>query len=89
MHHMLRSRGCKVFKVQLYESNARVVLLRILNSDWLQHVRSVWGVYYVRKEIKSWPTFTVASRSEVNSRLRLDLTKGGNNFTLFPNKKQS
>ena len=38
----------KVFRVQLYKNNARALLSRILsilNSDWLQHVRSVRGVY--------------------------------------------
>ena len=34
--------------VQLYKNNARALLLRILsilNLDWLQHARSVRGVY--------------------------------------------
>ena len=38
----------KVFGVQLYKNNARVLLSRILcilNSDWLQHARSLRGVY--------------------------------------------
>ena len=37
-----------VFGVQLYKNNARVLLLRILsilNSDWLQHARSVCKAY--------------------------------------------
>ena len=44
----------KMFGVQLYKNNARVLLLRILsilNLDWLQHARSVRGVY----EIDIWP----------------------------------
>ena len=38
----------EVFGVQLYKNNARVLLsriLNILNLDWLQHARSVRGVY--------------------------------------------
>ena len=38
----------EMFGVQLYKNNARALLLRILsilNLDWLQHVRSVRGVY--------------------------------------------
>ena len=38
----------KMFGVQLYKNNARALLLRILsilNLDWLQHARSVRGVY--------------------------------------------
>ena len=38
----------EMFGVQLYKNNARALLLRILsilNSDWLQHARSVRGVY--------------------------------------------
>ena len=37
-----------MFAVQLYKNNARVLLSRILsilNTDWLQHLRSVRGVY--------------------------------------------
>ena len=37
-----------VFRVELYKNNARDLLSRILsilNSDWLQHVRSVRGMY--------------------------------------------
>ena len=37
-----------MFGVQLYKNNARVLLsciLSILNSDWLQHARSVRGMY--------------------------------------------
>ena len=40
----------KVFGVQLYKNNARALLsciLCILNSDWLQHARSIRGVYYL------------------------------------------
>ena len=39
---------CEVFGVQLYKNNARALLsciLSIPNSDWLQHARSVPGVY--------------------------------------------
>ena len=38
----------EIFGVQLYKNNARVLLSRILsilNLDWLQHARSVRGVY--------------------------------------------
>ena len=48
MHLTLRSLAHKVFGVQLYKYNARALLspiLDILNSDWLQHVHSVRGVY--------------------------------------------
>ena len=48
MHPTLRSGARNVFRVQLYKNNARAVLLRIysiINSDWLQHVCSVHGVY--------------------------------------------
>ena len=48
MHPTLRSRARKVFGVQLYKSNARALLSRILsivNPDWLQHARNVREVY--------------------------------------------
>ena len=38
----------EMFGVQLYRNNARALLLRtlsVLNLDWLQHARSVRGVY--------------------------------------------
>ena len=38
----------QMFGVQLYKNNARALLSRILsilNLDWLQHARSVRGVY--------------------------------------------
>ena len=38
----------EMFGVQLYKNNAHALLLRILsilNLDWLQHARSVRGVY--------------------------------------------
>ena len=38
----------EMFGVQLYKNNARALLARILsilNLDWLQHARSVRGVY--------------------------------------------
>ena len=35
----------EIFGVQLYKNNARALLSRILNLDWLQHARSVRGVY--------------------------------------------
>ena len=37
-----------MFRVQLYKNNARALLSRILsilNLDWLQHARSIRGVY--------------------------------------------
>ena len=46
----------EMFGVQLYKNNARALLSRILsilNLDWLQHARSVRGVYeYVRLSSK-------------------------------------
>ena len=45
---MLASALREMFGVQLYKNNARALLSRILsilNLDWLQHVRSVRGVY--------------------------------------------
>ena len=45
---MLASALREMFGVQLYKNNARALLsriLRILNLDWLQHARSVRGVY--------------------------------------------
>ena len=44
----LASALCEMFGVQLYKNNARALLSRILsilNLDWLQHERSVRGVY--------------------------------------------
>ena len=41
---------CEMFGVQLYKNNARALLSRILsilNLDWLQHARSVRGVYEI------------------------------------------
>ena len=41
----------EMFGVQLYKNNARALLSRILsilNLDWLQHARSVRGVYEVK-----------------------------------------
>ena len=35
----------EMFRVQLYKNNAHALLSRILNLDWLQHARSVRGVY--------------------------------------------
>ena len=38
----------EMFGVQLYKNNARALfsrILSILNLDWLQHARSVRGVY--------------------------------------------
>ena len=45
---MLASALREMFGVQLYKNNARALLSRILsilNLDWLQHARSVRGVY--------------------------------------------
>ena len=45
---MLVSALHEMFGVQLYKNNARALLSRILgilNLDWLQHARSVRGVY--------------------------------------------
>ena len=63
MHPTLRSRAHNVFGVQLHKNNARALLLRILsilNSDWLQHARSVRGVY--EYEIKHKATITACSQ---------------------------
>ena len=41
----------EMFGVQLYKNNARALLSRILsilNLDWLQHARSVRGVYELK-----------------------------------------
>ena len=51
---MLESALREMFGVQLYKNNARALLSRILsilNLDWLQHARSVRGVY---ESILSW-----------------------------------
>ena len=48
MHATLHLHAHNVFGVQLYKNNARTLLshiLSIVNSDWLQHARSVRGVY--------------------------------------------
>ena len=40
----------EMFGVQLYKNNTRALFLRILsilNLDWLQHARSVRGVYEI------------------------------------------
>ena len=40
----------EMFEVQLYKNNAHTLLSRILsilNLDWLQHARSVRGVYEI------------------------------------------
>ena len=52
----------EMFGVQLYKNNARVLLssiLKILNSDWLQHARSVRGVYEIYIYIYIWLIFIV------------------------------
>ena len=49
----------EMFGVQLYKNNARALLSRILsilNLDWLQHARSVRGVYECTV-IYFFPTF--------------------------------
>ena len=41
----------EMFGVQLYKNNARVLLsciLSVLNFDWLQHARSIRGVYEIQ-----------------------------------------
>ena len=50
----------EMFGVQLYKNNARALLLRILsilNLDWLQHARSVRGVYEFQVRNESLTTF--------------------------------
>ena len=52
-----RSRARKVFGVQLSKNNARALLSRIssiVNPDWLQHARSVRGVYEYYANIRSY-----------------------------------
>ena len=47
VNHPFASALCEVF-VQVYKNDARALLLHslsIVNSDWLQHARSIWGVY--------------------------------------------
>ena len=48
----------EMFGVQLYKNNARALLSRILsilNLDWLQHARSVRGVYECKmKDDMQW-----------------------------------
>ena len=55
----------EMFGVQLYKNNARALLSRILsilNLDWLQHARSVRGVYeylvidkhHISLNVKEW-----------------------------------
>ena len=46
----------EMFGVQLYKNNAHALLSRILsilNLDWLQHARSVRGVYEIILTLKS------------------------------------
>ena len=48
----------EMFGVQLYKNNARALLSRILsilNLDWLQHARSVRGVYEINSLKKVSP----------------------------------
>ena len=59
---MLASALREMFGVQLYKNNARALLSRILsilNLDWLQHARSVRGVYELDlmafKPLTYWP----------------------------------
>ena len=50
--HTLASALREMFRVQLYKNNARMLLSRILsilNLDWLQHARSIRGVYEYSK----------------------------------------
>ena len=52
----------EMFGVQLYKNNARALLSRILsilNLDWLQHARSVRGVYEWKL---MWQYFTLTMR---------------------------
>ena len=52
---MLTSALRDMLGVQLYKNNARALLSRILsilNLDWLQHARSVRGVYECLTSIK-------------------------------------
>ena len=62
----------EMFGVQLYKNNARALLSRILsilNLDWLQHARSVRGVYeYNLKRIwwgKNYRTWGLWVRSVI------------------------
>ena len=61
-----------VFAVQLYKNDTRALLsriLNILNSDWLQHARSVRGGYEVW--IAAVATYTLCSICDSVSRLFL------------------
>ena len=51
----------EMFGVQLYKNNACALLshiLSILNSDWLQHARSVPRAYELRHNDSGMPTLT-------------------------------
>ena len=62
--HTLASAPREMFGVQLYKNNARALLSRILsilNSDWLQHARSVRGVYELPVILNVLNSFTFNS----------------------------
>ena len=53
---------CEMFGVQLYKNNVRALLSRILsilNLDWLQHARSVRGVYEMLSNLAVHAAFQV------------------------------
>ena len=60
----------EMFGVQLYKNNARALLSRILsilNLDWLQHARSVRGVYerHLMENVKGFTYPTAAKYEEI------------------------
>ena len=64
----------KMFGVQLYKNNARALLSRILstlNLDWLQHARSVRGVYEYKIMNNEMVTSTVMKKLN-NGKLGID-----------------
>ena len=70
MQPTLRLRARKVFGVQLYKNNARALLSRILsilNSDWLQHARSVRGVYEC--VLKEYSVILTTSSCDINQNI--------------------
>ena len=55
----------EMFGVQLYKNNARALLSRILsilNLDWLQHARSVRGVYECRINARKSDYFIITRK---------------------------
>ena len=63
----------EMFGVQLYKNNARALLSRILsilNLDWLQHARSVRGVYEFGLPLL-WPMIAFVTRVDTPEQLSM------------------